>query len=235
MFPKAKIGTGRIEGLAAVESANSATIGPALVPLLTFGIPGGSIVAMIGAALSLKGVTPGPQMFELFPVAIYTLFVVLLVANVVNLGIGRFLCEAYARLGQLPNQIMLPAIAVLAVLGTWSYANNPYDVYMMLGFAMLGYFMRLFKIPEAPLIVTFLLAPLAESSIRRAVLINKGSWHEALFSSNLSIALIIVSFLLIIFFTQSNLRASRRAKRLNREVSDENDSSDAESNSTRGR
>ena len=88
--PEKQIGTGRLEGVAAAESGNNATCGPTLVPLLAFGIPGSTIAAMVGGALAIQGVVAGPRMFELYPTAIYALFVILIVANFVNLFVGRF-------------------------------------------------------------------------------------------------------------------------------------------------
>ena len=213
LFPKKKIGQGRLEGIAAVESANSATVGPALVPLLTFGIPGGAIAALIGAALSLQGVTPGPRMFELFPTVIYTLFAVLLIGNVFNLVIARLLCDVYARLSQLPAQIMLPAILVMAVAGTYTFSRNPYDILVMLAFGVFGYGLRVLRIPEAPLIITFLLAPMAEANLRRALLINRGDWEGTLFNSPLSLGLIGGTVLLVTLFAVSGLRAHAKARR----------------------
>ena len=189
--PWKKIGTGRIEGVAAAEAGNNATVGPTLVPLLAFGIPGSAVAALIGAALMLQGVTPGPRMFELFPTVVYSLFIILLIGNVFNLGIGRIFAFVYAKLGELPAPLLVPIVMLMAVIGAYSYDNNPYDVVIMLCFGALGYFMRLFKVPEAPLVITFLLAPPAEENLRRGLLINEGDWIATLFHSPLAIGLAI--------------------------------------------
>jgi len=189
--PHKKIGTGVIEGVAAAEAGNNATVGPTLVPLLAFGIPGSAVAALIGAALMLQGATPGPRMFELFPQVIYALFLVLLLGNIFNLGIGRIFAFVYAKLGELPAPLLVPIVMSMAVIGAYSYANNPWDVLVMLVFGVLGLFMRTFRIPEAPLVITFLLAPQAEENLRRGLLINEGDWATTLLNSPLAIGLAI--------------------------------------------
>ena len=213
-FPRKQIGTGRIEGIAAAESGNNATVGPTLVPLLAFGIPGSAVAALIGAALMLQGATPGPRMFELFPTVVYSLFIILLIGNIFNLGIGRMFAFIYARLGALPPPLLVPIIMVMAVIGAYAYANNPYDVLVMLLFGLLGYFMRLFKIPEAPLIITFLLAPPAEENLRRGLLINEGDWLAALFHSPLAIGLALAA--VILTYISARVRIMERVSAIER-------------------
>ncbi|WP_108660104.1 tripartite tricarboxylate transporter permease [Acuticoccus kandeliae] len=173
--------------IAAAEAGNSATVGPTLVPLLVFGIPGSAVAALIGGALMLHGATPSPRMFELHGEIIYALFVILILGNFVNLGIGRFFALIYARLGMFPREILIPLVIVLAVVGTYAYMGNPYHVVLMLVFGLLGFAMRVLGIPEGPLVITFMITPMAEGAIRRALLISRGDWLEALFKSPLAI------------------------------------------------
>ena len=211
-FPEKKIGTGRLEGIAAAEAGNNATVGPTLVPLLAFGIPGSAVAALIGAALMLQGATPGPRMFELFPTIIYSLFLILLIGNIFNLGIGRIFAFVYAKLGELPAPLLVPIVMLMAVIGSYSYENNPYDVIAMLFFGLLGYFMRVFKIPEAPLIITFLLAPQAEENLRRGLLINEGDWMAALFNSPLAVGLAIA--VVVLTYVSSRMRMTERMQEI---------------------
>ncbi len=219
VFPHKKIGTGKLEGVAAAEAGNNATVGPTLVPLLAFGIPGSAVAALIGAALMLQGATPGPRMFELFPTIVYSLFIILLVGNVFNLGIGRIFALIYARLGELPAPLLVPIVMLMAVIGAYSYNNNPYDVLIMLCFGLLGYFMRLFKIPEAPLVITFLLAPPAEENLRRGLLINEGDWLAALFHSPLAIGLAVG--VIVLTWLSSRVRIMERMQRMTGEAHDD--------------
>jgi putative tricarboxylic transport membrane protein len=214
-FPRKQIGTGRLEGIAAAESGNNATVGPTLVPLLAFGIPGSAVAALIGAALMLQGATPGPRMFELYPTVIYSLFIILLIGNLFNLGIGRVFAFVYAKLGELPAPLLVPLVMLMAVIGSYAYANNPYDVLIMLCFGLLGYFMRLFKVPEAPLVITFLLAPPIEENLRRGLLINEGDWLSTLFHSPLAIGLALAVVLLT--YISSRARIMERVGAIKRE------------------
>jgi putative tricarboxylic transport membrane protein len=159
----------------------------------------------LGGALMLQGATPGPRMFELFPVVVYSLFLILLVGNVFNLGIGRIFAFIYAKLGELPQPILVPLVMLMAVVGSYSFQNNPYDVLMMLVFGLVGFGMRLFKIPEAPLIITFLLAPIAEASLRRGLLINQGDWLDTLFVSPLAIGLAVAVVVLTVISARVRL------------------------------
>ena len=205
MSPDKGIGTGRLEGVAAAEAGNNATAGPTLIPLLAFGIPGGTIAAMLGAALSIQGVQAGPRMFDLYPVQIYALFVILLVSNVLVLFVGRFFAGIYAKLGQLPETLLIPVVLAMALVGAYAYQNNPFDVALALFFGVIGYGMRLFRVPEAPLIITFILAPLAEQSLRRALLINRGDWSAALFDSPLAIGLAVATVVLVFLLARTQL------------------------------
>lgn len=191
--PQKKFGNGILEGVAAAEAGANATAGPTLVPLLVFGIPGSSTAALIGGALMMHGVHFSPQVFIEYPTIMYSLFIILMLGNFVNLGVGRVFSMIYARLALLPRAILIPLIMTVAIVGSYAYRDNPYDVIVMMAAGILGYGMRLTGMPMGPLIVTFLVAPLAESSLRRALLISGGDWITALFNSSLSISLCIVA------------------------------------------
>lgn len=219
--PEKKIGTGKIEGVAAAEAGNNATVGPTLVPLLAFGIPGSAVAALIGAALMLQGATPGPRMFELYPTIVYSLFLVLLVGNIFNLGIGRVFAFVYAKLGELPAPLLVPIVMGMAVIGAYAYANNPWDVLVMLICGLLGLAMRTLRIPEAPLVITFLLAPQAEENLRRGLLINEGDWFATLLNSPLAIGLALG--VVVLTYISSRIRIAERMM----EISDEQAEADA--------
>ena len=207
-FPHKKLGTGVLAGVAAAESGNNATVGPTLIPLLAFGIPGSSTAALIGGALMLQGATPSPRMFELYPQVVYALFIILFAGNFINLGVGRVFAGLYARLGQLPRQILIPLIFMMAIIGSYSFQGNPYDVFIMLIFGFVGYIMRILRIPDAPLVITFLITPMMESNLRRALMINRGDWMGALFHSPLAIALF--ASCLVLTFLAIRFEASKR-------------------------
>ncbi|RLE15011.1 hypothetical protein DRJ04_01275 [Candidatus Aerophobetes bacterium] len=191
--PEKKIGEGVLEGVAAAEAGNNATVGPTLIPLLAFGIPGSISAALIGAALMLQGATPSPRMFKLYPEIVYALFMILLVANAFNFGIGRIFGRLYARLGLLPKPLLVPLIFTMATIGSFAYRGNPYDVVLALAFGLVGYGMRIGGIPTAPLVISFLITPMMESNLRRALIIAHREWTRALFGSYLSIGLCVAT------------------------------------------
>lgn len=205
MSPEKDLGTGRLEGVAAAESGNNATAGPTLIPLLAFGIPGGTIAAMIGGALAIQGVQAGPRMFELYPVEVYSLFVILIVANVLVLFFGYTMSGFYAKLGRLRSEMLVPVILAMSLVGAFAYQKSGYDVGLALLFGLMGWFMNLARIPLAPLIITFLLTPLAEQNLRRALLINRGDWTDALFGSGLAVGLAVAAFGLLVMLGRAQL------------------------------
>jgi putative tricarboxylic transport membrane protein len=158
-------------------------------------------------------------MFELFPTVVYSLFIILLVGNVLLFGIGRIFAFVYAKLGQLPTQLLVPIVMLMAVVGAYSYNNNAYDVMIMLFFGVLGYFMRLTKIPEAPLVITFLLGPQVEENLRRALLINEGHWAPTLFGSWLAIGLAVA--VVVFTYLSARVHISERMREISEGTGDE--------------
>ena len=219
MSPKKKIGTGVLAGVAAAEAGNNATVGPTLIPLLAFGIPGSATAALIGGALMLQGATPSPRMFELYPAVVYSLFIILFAGNFVNLGIGRLFAGLYSRLGQLPREILIPLIFVLAITGSYSFRGNPYDVVITLAFGLIGYVMRILKIPDGPMVITFLVTPMMEANLRRALLIHRGDVMKALFHSPLAIMLCICG--IVLTFLAVRFEASKRLGVISAKVPDD--------------
>ena len=200
--PEKNIGSGKLEGIAAAESGNNATCGPTLVPLLAFGIPGSGGAALLGAALFAQGVTPSPRMFDLFPEVVYGLFMILLVANVLNFGIGLFFARVFARIAQLPYAQLMPLILMLCVLGTFATRGNPFDVPILLALGLIGYIMNAVQIPSAPLVIAYLISPMADENLRRALIIARGDWPSALLGSPLALGLMVVAILSVFAVVQ---------------------------------
>lgn len=199
--------------MAAAEAGNNATVGPTLVPLIAFGIPGSATAALLGGALIMQGATPSPRMFDLFPHVIYALFIILLIGNIANLFIGRVFASFYAKIGEIPRPYLVPLIGAMAVLGTYAYQQNPYHIYIMLSCGLIGLLFRLLDIPPAPLVITFMVAPLAEENLRKAILISGGDWFSTLFNSSLSIGLAIACFVSLIAAVRFKMSESAMMRR----------------------
>ncbi|PIC98602.1 tripartite tricarboxylate transporter permease [Sporosarcina sp. P29] len=170
---KTKFGKGNVDGLAATESANSAVTGGALVPLLTLGIPGDVITAVMLGALMIQGLTPGPMLFTTNADVVYGIFMALIVANIFMLVLGLGATKIFPKLLRIPEGILMPVIVVLCVLGSYSIANSMFDVMIMLIFGLLGYVMLKVELPLAPLLLAMILAPIAETNFRRSMLLSQ--------------------------------------------------------------
>ena len=150
------------EGLAAPETAKNATTGTATIPLLTLGIPGSAATAIMLAALMLHGVNPGPMLFITSVDLVYTVFAAYLVANLLMIAVGLLVARAFAMIMRIPAVLLFGFIVVLCLVGAFGVRNNIADVYICIGFGILGYVLRRFGIPAAPLILGVILGPLAE-------------------------------------------------------------------------
>jgi putative tricarboxylic transport membrane protein len=166
-----QFGTGKLEGLAAIESANNAVIGSGLIPLLTLGIPGSATAALIVGAFLIHGITPGPFVFEENPEVVYGLFASLMLANIANLIIGNLGLRFFAMFLAIPRQIIMASTAILCVTGAYVSSGSMFGVGIMLIFAVLGYFMRKLQFPFIVFLIGFILGPMFERSLRHTVIL----------------------------------------------------------------
>lgn len=171
-----EFGKGSLEGVAAAESGNNAVCGANLIPLLGLGIPGSPVAAILLGALTIYGITPGPRVFMEHGPVIYAIIIGIIIANGFNFIIAKLLLKRIGRfIVSLPYKFILPPVVALAVFGAYSANSRLFDVNVMLFFAVLGYLARLFKFPLAPLLIAYILGPLAEISLRQALLISGGN------------------------------------------------------------
>lgn len=168
--PSRPFGKGAYEGLVAPEAANSAAVGAAYVPMLTLGIPGDAVTAMIIGALYIHGLRPGPLLMADTPHLFWFIVGNLALANLFLLIFGLSGVRILTRIVALPKAIILPVIVVLATVGTFAVQNAISDVYWMLAFGILGYFFKVYRFPVAPIILGIILGPLMDTSYRRAII-----------------------------------------------------------------
>ncbi len=158
-----KFGTGVWEGLAASETAINASTGGAMIPLLTLGIPGSGATAVMMGAFLLHGVQPGPLLFTKSPESVYTIFMGMLICNLIMIITGLFTARFFSELMRVPENILGAFIIVFCLIGAFALRNDTADVWFMALFGILGYFMRRYALPIPPLILGVILGPLAES------------------------------------------------------------------------
>jgi putative tricarboxylic transport membrane protein len=198
----------------APESANNAAVGGAYVPMLTLGIPGDAVTAIIIGALYIHGLKPGPLLMVETPHLFWFIVGNLVLANIFLLIFGLSGIKLFSKIVELPKGIILPLIVVLSVVGTFAVQNSVTDVYWMLAFGILGYFLKVYGFPVAPVILGIILGPLMDVSYRRAMISARDDvmiFAGEFFTSPLS--LILTLSLIAIIVGQTPLWARLRGRK----------------------
>lgn len=184
-----QMGTGVVEGIAAAESANNGAAIGAFAPLLALGIPGGGTTAVLLGGLMMWGLQPGPRLFADQKEFVWGLIGSMYIGNIICLLIAIACIPILMNVVRIPSAYMIPSITAVCVFGTFATNNNIFDVYMMLGFGVLSYLLKLAKIPMAPLLLSFVLTKMLEMYIRQSFDIGAGSL-AIFFKSTISVVLI---------------------------------------------
>ena len=171
-----KFGTGVIEGVAAPEAANNAATGGALVPLLTLGLPSSATTAVLLGALLIFGLRPGPLLMIERPDFFWAVVTSMYVGNVMLLILNLPLVGLWASMLRIPYTILLPLILLFTLIGAYALNNNVSDIWIMILFGVVGYLMRKFDYPAAPVVLALVLGPLMETNFRRALQISQGDY-----------------------------------------------------------
>ena len=173
-----KYGTGIPEGILAPETANNATVGGALIPTLTLGVPGSPAAAVLLGALLIQGLTPGPKLFTDEPDLMYAIFIGLFIINILMMFIGLIAIRFAAQLIRVPTAVIVPTVLLLSFVGIYSVSNSFFNVSVLLGAGILGYVVRKLGYSIAPLSIGFVLGPILENSLRQSLTIADGSVFE---------------------------------------------------------
>ena len=208
---KESFGDGNPRGIVAAETGNNAAVGGALVPLLTLGLPGDTMTAVLVGALLVHGLQPGPQLFTNHPDFIATIYVALGLTIVLTFFLSLGLTRAFARLLSAPPRVLYVGILVLCVTGSFAVQNALFDVLLMIFFGALGYLFLKLGIPTAPMMFGLVLGPLLEENLRRTLIVY-GDWMVFLQRPITIVMLAItVVVLLLPFFGQVRERLARAA------------------------
>ena len=203
-----KFGRGAIEGVAAPEAANNAGAQSSFIPLLTLGIPSNAIMAMLLGAMTIHGITPGPSVIQKQPELFWGLIASMWLGNLMLLVINLPLIGLWVRLLTVPYRLLYPAILLFCCVGVYSVANRAFDVALAVGFGLLGYVFRKAKCEPGPLLLGFVLGPLLETNLRRALLISQG--NPAVFiERSISLALLVAALLLLVLMVTPAFRRTR--------------------------
>ena len=169
-----KFGQGAIAGVAGPEAANNAGAQSSFIPLLTLGIPSNSIMAMMLGAMTIHGITPGPSVIQNQPELFWGLVASMWLGNAMLLIINLPLIGVWVRLLKVPYRVLYPAILLFCCIGVYSVNNRGFDVALVILFGVLGYVLRKAKCEAGPLLLGFVLGPLLETNLRRALLLSQG-------------------------------------------------------------
>lgn len=171
---KELFGKGSLEGVCGSEAANNAVTGGSLIPMLTLGIPGESVTAVLMGGLIIQGLTPGPQLFTEHAAMTYTFFAGFVLVQFIMLALGTLGCRGFAQISRLSDAILIPCVTVLCVIGSYAIHRNMSDVIVMMIFGLLGYFMRKFDLNTAAVVLAMILGPISEKGLRIALRGSQG-------------------------------------------------------------
>ena len=203
-------GTGYGEGVVAPETANNAVTGGSLVPLLTLGIPGNAVAAVMVGALLIHGLVVGPELFTKSADIVYTFMLAMLFTNIIMLFMGFYGARrVFINVTKIPNSVLAPAIVVLCVIGSYSLRNSMFDVWVMLILGFIGYVFEENGYPLAPAVLAIILGPMAEANLRRSIMMGRGSVIP-LFTRPICIVVIILCVLSLLtpYFQARKKKAS---------------------------
>ncbi len=192
-----EFGQGAIEGVAGPESANNASCGGGLVPLLSLGIPPNATMALLFAALVIHGITPASTFITQNPDVFWGLIASMYVGNIMLLVLNLPMIGLWVQVLKIPYHLLFPLIVLFCIVGTFSVAGSVFDLKLMLLFGVLGYLMRKFRYEGAPLILAFVLGPLMEQALRQSLLLSGGSFTIFVTRPISAVTLAIALFLLL--------------------------------------
>lgn len=206
-------GKGNPQGVAAAECGNNADNAASMIPALSLGIPGNVIAALVLSALTIHGLQPGPQLFHQNPTLVGGFMVEMLLTSLLIFLVGGVAAtRLFAQIQRLPGVLLVPSILVLMCVGVYVINGRPVDLWVMLVAGFAGYFLEKLNVPLAPIILGMILGPMAEQSVRRALLISRGDATELL-TRPLS-AVLAVATVLVLLWPMIKLLRHRRARRL---------------------
>jgi putative tricarboxylic transport membrane protein len=204
--PEVPFGKGAIEGLVAPETANNAAVGGAFIPMLTLGIPGDAVTAIMIGALFIHGLNPGPMLMVEQPDMFWFIVSALGLANVFMLVFGLTGIKAFVKIVEMPRSVLLPVILLLSIVGAYAVSNSLTDVYWMLGFGVFGYFLKLYGYPLGPVILGVILSRLLDDNWRRAIISDQESLWMLLKGTLLSpLSLVLFATVVLIFVSKTPL------------------------------
>jgi putative tricarboxylic transport membrane protein len=192
-----KYGHGSYEGIASAEGANNASVGGALIPMMTLGIPGDPMTAVLIGALMIHGLVPGPMLFVDHPGTVSAIFIALAIASLTLLVFGLIGAPFFARVLSVPRHILVPMIVIFCLVGSFVMRNSFFDVGTAVFFGIVSFAFRKVDIQPHPIIIGFILGPMFEENFRRALMFGQGSFMPFL---TRPLSLLLIAVTLVLFY-----------------------------------
>ena len=206
--PRIPFGKGAIQGVAGPESANNAGAQTSFIPMLTLGIPPNAVMALMVGAMTIKGIQPGPQVMTSNPQLFWGLIASMWVGNAMLVVLNLPLIGMWIKLLTVPYRFLFPAITLFCCIGVYTLNNSTFDVYMTALFALIGYLFYKLGVEPAPLLLGFILGPMMEENLRRALLLSRGDWTTFV-TRPLSSGLLIAAALMIVVVSLPSISKRR--------------------------
>jgi putative tricarboxylic transport membrane protein len=203
-----RFGKGHPAGLAGPESANNAAAQTSFIPLLTLGIPGNAVTALMIGAMTIHNIQPGPQVMTSHPDLFWGLIVSMWIGNLMLIILNLPLVGLWVKLLKVPYRILFPAILVFCTIGVYSLNYNVFDIWMTAAFGLVGYIWAKLKCEGAPLLLGLVLGPMMEENFRRALLLARGD-YTTFFTRPLSLSLLVVAAVLVVLVTLPSIKKKR--------------------------
>lgn len=207
-----RFGKGAVEGIMAPESADNSAEMTSFIPTLSLGIPGSATMALMLGVLMIHGITPGPSLIADQPALFWGLIMSFWIGNVILVILNVPLIGLWVRMLTIPYHLLFPAVLMFICIGTYTVNNSAFDVWLVVFFGLLGYLMRIFDWPAAPMLLGFVLGPLLEEHFRRAMLLSRGDFMT-FFDRPISAAIMVLTALVLAWGIWSTIRQQRLADR----------------------
>lgn len=206
-----EFGKGSIEGVLAAESANNATSGGAMIPMLTLGIPGDTVMAILLSALTMQGITPGANLFTSDTYWVNAIMIGLIVINIFMFIQGNLCINLFAKVAKIPQSIMTPCIIVMCVMGAFAINNNIFECFVMAVFGIIGFFMKKFGFPITPLCISLVLGNMCEINLRRSLTLSQFN-PMVFFTRPISCGILILALFMLFFPLIAGALAKKKIK-----------------------
>ncbi len=203
-----RFGKGHPAGLAGPESANNAGAQTSFIPLLTLGIPGNAVMALMVGAMTIHNIQPGPQVMSSHPQLFWGLIASMWIGNLMLVVLNLPLIGIWVKLLRVPYRILFPAILVFCTIGVYSLKNDPFDIYTTAAFGIIGYIWSKLRCEGAPLLLGLVLGPMMEENFRRALLLSRGN-YSTFIDRPLSASLLAVAVVLVIIVALPSIKKKR--------------------------